>query len=199
MIFNNYLTEQQIVEKLIETSGMEDGVILITNYNEETDSLLVYELSYIKENAPDIQAKDLYITKNKNNKRHILVGGSNGGGHGPRMKISEKGSTGNSNTITLRFDSDGMKIIGNIKDINMDKKEFKKYVEFAERNINLIKLAAKEDLDKVNKAILKDAKLYNDKIPYERTKEGKLIIYDKDDPTKIIRIEDLNGKKVKND
>ena len=196
MIFTNYLTEQQIVERLIETSDLKEGIILSSYYNEETDSLFIDELKYIKEAAPDIQAKDLYIT-NKNNKRHILIGGSNGGGHGPRMKISEKGSTGSSNTITLRFDKDGVKVIGNIKDINMNKKEFKKYVEFAERNINLINLAAKEDLDNVNKAIIKDAKLYHNKIPYERTKEGNLTIYDKDDPTKVVRIEDLSGKEIK--
>lgn len=203
MIFNNYLTEQQIVEKLIENSEMEGGIILSSYYDEITDSLIIDEISYIKENAPDISVKKVYLG-DKNNKRHILIGGTDKVSHDGRMKISLKGPTSKpgNQTITLKFDkNDNIDIIGNLNDINMSTKEFKKYEEFAKRNKNLIKLAKTKDLQYINNAVIKDAELYHDGVDYERTKEGNLIIYDKDkDGNRIIKsIEDIKGRKINND
>lgn len=203
MIFNNYLTEQEIVKELIKTSELEDGFILNSYYNEETDTLLINEISYIKESAPDIAAKKVYLG-DKNNKRYILIGGTDRVSHGGRMKISKKGHTSmpNNPTITLKINkNDEIDIIGSLNDINMSTKEFKKYKEFVRRNKNLINLAKTEDLQYINDAVIKDAKLYHDGIDYERTKEGNLIIYEKDkDGNRIIKnIEDLKGRKIKND
>lgn len=195
MIFNRVITEEEYVENLIGSSNMDKGVALCSYYNEDYNDILITEPLYIYENAPSIPAKDLYIT-DKNTRRYIIVGGSADGGHGPRMKISEKGPTGKGATITLKFNKNNeIDIIGNPDDINMKSKELKKYKEFAIRNKELIKLAPTENLDDINKAIIKDAKLYNDKIPYKRDDKGNLTIYDKNTGN-IISVEDLKGRKL---
>ena len=198
MIFNNYLTEEEIVRKLIKESDMNKGFILSAHYDEETDSLIIRELSYITEDAPSMHAKDLHLAKNRNDDRHIIVGEAEKGGHWGRIKVSGKGNKYDKN-ITIRFDNGELEIIGNPKKIDMDKKELSKYVDFANRNINLINLAVTEDLGDVHKAFKKDADLYYEGIEYERKSNGDLIIfdYDKKGNRYVKSVENLKGGSVK--
>lgn len=199
MIFNNYLTEQQIVENLIKESEFENGIILKAYYNEETDSLFVDELPYLlTEDAAGIQAKKLYISNDKNDNSHILFGGSSNGGHGPRIKVS-KSSTGNDKgSFSLKYDNNKLEVVGDYKKAGFKKKEFEKIVDYAKRNKNLIVLSQKSDLGDIHNAAIKDAKLYHDGIDYERTEDGNLIIYGKDKKgDRVVKsIENLKGKKI---
>lgn len=155
MIFDNTLTEQQIVENFIKEGGEGKGFIFKSYYDEENNKIILSNLYYDENNImheANISQKQLGMPKvKKQNPRYIMITGGSTSGHAGRMKVSAPGVTidrGNKSkyisiyrkdkdTITYKSQNPGM----GYKDIGMSNAEYKQYEDLFKRNENLIQFA----------------------------------------------------------
>ena len=196
MIFNNYLTEKEIVEKLIKESEYESGIILRIDYDNEENIGTLQEANIPAEelNAPQ---------KRKEKSRYILISGSQTAKHPGRMKISKRGSsisrgTSHNNYIEVYKKNDNtITHDGNINNISMSSKELKFYYDLFSRNYNIIQMVKDGDNkynEYIDNALVKDEQLRNSGKIVKRDTVGNVSVYDKNN--NLLYKEDITGKKI---
>lgn len=145
MIFDNTLTEQQMVENFIKEGGEGKGFIFKSYYDEENNKIILSNLYYDENNImheAGISQKQLGIPlqSKKSLPRYIMITGASTSKHGPRMKISSNGKHINkaAKTVSIYRTSRGIEIDGDIGSVGLNKNEKNDYINLFIRNEDLI-------------------------------------------------------------
>lgn len=150
MIFDNTLTEQQIVENFIKEGGEGKGFIFKSYYDEENNKIILSNLYYDENNImheENIRQDKLGIIKDKHNKkkpyRYVMVTGAAMADHPGRLKVSDCGvkikpNNKNQYISIYRQNKNTISYEGNYRNINMTCDELNQYKNLFERNENLI-------------------------------------------------------------
>ena len=148
MIFDNTLTEQQIVENFIKEGGEGKGFIFKSYYDEENNKIILSNLYYDENNIiheENIDQRNLGIPlwKKKSMPRYIMITGSDESSHGGRMKVSLNGEhINNKNKINYisiyRKNNNSITYEGDFKNIKITIKEYELYEKLFLRNEDLL-------------------------------------------------------------
>ena len=148
MIFNNILTEQEILNIIMEDNVGESGFIFRSIYDENTNDITLSNFEFDDNGVlleANINQAQLGIERlnYKKDPRYIMITGSSS--HSGRMKVSLHGKRITNNNkdqyISIYKSNNTIHYIGDLNNIQMNKKEYNVYVNLFERNNNLIQFA----------------------------------------------------------
>lgn len=187
MIFENYLTEQDIMENFIKGTGEERGFIFKAYYNE---GLILNNLRRGNDNIineDNIDQDLLSIPKIKRqDSRFVMITGASTASHPGRMKVSAPGErirrNNKNNYISIyRKDKTTINCEGKLSDINMNNKEYKLYINLFLRNEDLIQFARYDNgmySQFIDAAFINDEKLRRDGYIVKRDRNtGAVAVY----------------------
>lgn len=206
MIFDNTLTEQQMVENFIKEGGEGKGFIFKSYYDEENNKIILSNLYYDENNImheENIDQRNLGIPlwKKKSMPRYIMITGSDESSHGGRMKVSLNGEYINKknkiNYISIyRKNNNSITYEGDFKNIKITIKEYELYEKLFLRNEDLIWSIY------FNRGMFgkyPDKAFINDE---DRRRKGMIVIRDRytgnakiyDKNNNLIRVENIKGE-----
>lgn len=148
MIFNNILTEQEILNIIMEYNVVESGFIFRSIYDENTNDITLSNFEFDDNGVlleANISQKDLNIKLRKNqfNPRYVVIIGGDQASHSGRMKVSKNGikikrGDNVNDYISIYNDGNGIEYKGNLSNLHMDSKELNEYINLFSRNEDLI-------------------------------------------------------------
>lgn len=194
MIFNNYLTEKEIVEKMIKESNYDYGFIFRIDYVEDENGCI---------QEGNINSDLVGAPNKKGNSRYIMITSAGSAKHPGRMKVSKPGSqisrsTSYNDYIEIyRKNATTITYDGNIKNINMKNKELDFYINLFIENENLIQFIRFNNGqydDYIDSAFVRDIQARMSGLIVNRDRNGNAEIYNINGA--FLYRENIKGEKI---